>query len=115
MCVNYISNVSSELLMAINGSLRPPDDQQVGIAPHEQLGDEEVRKLLELPEKLLKNSSFLYDVNPECGLALAARKPNQSYPHLNAIYAIAVITLLGNLLMFLLICSKKKSRNQVSV
>ena len=110
-----MSNVFSDSLMAVNDSIPPLVDQQLDIAPHEQLGDEEVGELLELPEKLLKNSSFLYDVNPECGLALAARKPNQSYPHLNAIYAIAVITLLGNLLMFLLICSKKKSRNQVRV
>ena len=106
--------------MAASGSIqdsidRPPVDQQLGEDPHEHFGSQAVRELLELPEKLLLNSSYLYDVNPECGIALAARKPNQSYPHLNAIYVIAMITLLGNLMMFFLICSNKKFRNQVRV
>ena len=84
-----------------------------GEAPHDHFDTEEIKELSELPEKLLRNNSFLYDVNPDCGIALAARKPMQSYPHLNAIYVIAMITLLGNFMMFFLICSKKKSRNQV--
>ena len=114
-------NEISDSPMAINGSIQgliipSPVDKQLGaVAPHEHLGGQEVKELLELPGKLLLNSSYLYDVNPECGIALAARKPNQSYPHLNAIYVIAMITLLGNLMMFLLICSKKKSRNQVRI
>ena len=79
----------------------------------EHFGSQAVKEMMELPEKLLLNSSYLYDVNPECGIALAARKPMQSYPHLKAIYVIAMITLLGNLMMFFLICSNKKFRNQV--
>ena len=81
----------------------------------EHFGSQAVKEMMELPEKLLLNSSYLYDVNPECGIALAARKPKQSYPHLNAIYAIAMITLLGNSMMFFLICSNKKFRNQVAL
>ena len=98
-----------------DSTIQTPTDHQLGIAPHEQLGSQAVKELLELPEKLLLNSSYLYDVNPECGIALAARKPKQSYPHLNAIYAIAMITLLGNSMMFFLICSNKKFRNQVAL
>ena len=94
--------------------MRPPVDQQLGKTPQDHLDGEALKELGQLPENLLLNESFLYDVNPDCGIALAARKPMQSYPHLNAIYAIAMVTLLGNLMMFFLICSKKKSRNQVS-
>ena len=78
------------------------------------MGSNKLEDLFEPIEKRLSNSSQLEGVNhSECGLSLAARKPDQSYPHLNAIYVIAVITILGNIGMFRLICSTKKSRNQV--
>ena len=78
------------------------------------MGSNKLEDLFEPIEKRLSNSSQLEGVNhSECGLSLAARKPDQSYPHLNAIYVIAVITILGNVGMFRLICSTKKSRNQV--
>ena len=46
----HIKFVFRSTLMAVNGSIWPPVDQQLSIAPHEQLGDEEVRGLLELPD-----------------------------------------------------------------
>ena len=80
------------------------------------LGSNKLEDLFDPIEKRLSNSSQLEGVShSECGLSLAARKPDQSYPHLNAIYVIAVITILGNIGMFRLICSTKKSRNQVKI
>ena len=80
------------------------------------MGSNKLEDLFDPIEKRLSNSSQLEGVNhSECGLSLAARKPDQSYPHLNAIYVIAVITILGNIGMFRLICSTKKSRNQVKI
>jgi len=77
------------------------------------MGSNKLEDLFDPIEKRLSNWSQLEGVNhSECGLSLAARKPDQSYPHLNAIYVIAVITILGNIGMFRLICSTKKSRNQ---
>ena len=80
------------------------------------MGSNKLEDLFDPIEKRLSSSSQLDGVNhSECGLSLAARKPDQSYPHLNAIYVIAVITILGNIGMFRLICSTKKSRNQVKI
>ena len=115
---SYLKDPFTRLLASSVGSFRlqgqSVDCNMLSASP--TMGSNKLEDLFEPIEKRLSNSSQLEGVNhSECGLSLAARKPDQSYPHLNAIYVIAVITILGNIGMFRLICSTKKSRNQVKI